>query len=137
MAFVLKAKQRMSKYFQREGSDKPTSEQMQILGVGAVDYLDPHLGQHFSREMGIYVVDIENGERTPAFIYPDHVYGLEHGKEGLYTIATMLSVAMEQMTVPFGLKGVIYDALAVKTLDYVKSLPSRVREIFLVYRESW
>lgn len=110
---------------------------MEILGVGAVDYPDPITGQLTSRELGIYVVEIENGQRTPAYIYPDHVYDLKKGNvEGLETIATILHSAMHQLKVPFGLKDT-YRALAEKTLAYVKSLPSRIREPFLVYRESW
>jgi len=93
---------------------------MEILGVGAVDYPDPITGQLTSRELGIYVVEIENGQRTPAYIYPDHVYDLKKGNvEGLETIESMLRGAMHQLKVPFGLKDT-YRALAEKTLAYVK-----------------
>lgn len=52
---------------------------MEILGVGAVDCLDPLTSQIISRDLGIYVDEIDNGQRKPAYIYPDHVYGLKKG----------------------------------------------------------
>lgn len=123
--FVLQARQTKSMYFCPPEMHIPTSDQLEILGVGDVEVTDKRQ-VIITHRNGIYAKEVgSDGKAKPVYILPDEIrVTMPRGLEALKAIHAMLKEAMNQSTVPFGLKG-SYLSQAECTLAHVSQLPDR------------
>ena len=136
--FVLQARKTRSKFFLPQSLLTPTQGELLIQGVGDVEIKD-QLQRITTGRFGIYAYEVDKatGNRQPVYVYLDDISTkAKGGLEALEVIRVLLSDAMIQRKVPYGLKGT-YFALVTRTQQHLEKLPDRPNGTCFVHEAKW